>query len=373
MQREPLILSTTSSNEEVKNNKNTKDNTMVNTALLDKLKKNSTIEASDRMDQSEIFSDADSWTTDIPALNIALSGELDGAYNPGMLTIAGPSKHFKSLLGLLVAAAYMKKNPEAVMAFYDSEKGAALNYFTAAGVDPSRVLHSPITTVEELTHDAAAQMAELKRGDKVFFYVDSVGNLASAKEVKDAIEGSDKADMTRAKKLKSFGRIVTPHLVFKDLPMCIINHTYEELSMFPKQIMGGGTGIYYSSNDIWFMGRQQEKPTSGADKGKILGYHFIINIEKSRKVKEKSRIPITVLQEGGVNRFSGLLDVALETGYVTKPKNGYYTNEYVNDHFTEADTNTDDFWDDLLADDGFKEAVRDRYLLAGGKSLVGGK
>lgn len=343
---------------------------MTNTALLDKLMKNSTIEMSDRMDKSAIFSAPDSWTTDIPALNIALTGLIDGEYNPGMLAIAGPSKHFKSLLGLLIAAGYMRKNKDAILIFYDSEKGAALNYLKAVGVDPARVLHCPITTIEELIHDASAQLKDIKRGDKVFFFVDSIGNLASAKEVRDAEEGSDKADMTRAKKLKSFGRIMTPHIVFKDIPMVLINHTYEELSMFPKQIMGGGTGIYYSSNDIWFMGRQQEKPTSGANKGKIIGYHFIINVEKSRKVKEKSRIPITVLQDGGIDKFSGLLELAEDGGFVTKPKNGYYTNEYVEGAFSEEDTHSDDFWDELINDDAFKDYIADRFLLASGKSLV---
>lgn len=338
---------------------------MVNTQLLDKLRKNSTVDTSDIMADSEIFTDPDSWSTDIPAINIALTGEVDGNYNPGMLTIAGPSKHFKSLFGLIVCGAYLKHNPEAVMLFYDSEKGSALNYVTAAGIDPKRILHTPINTVEGLRHDVAAQMKDMKRGDKVITFVDSVGNLASSKETVDAEEGNEKADMTRAKALKSFGRIVTPHLVFKDLPMVIINHTYDELALFPKQIMSGGQGIYLSSNDIWFIGRQQEKKGT-----ELVGYNFIINIEKSRKVREKTKIPITVTQEGGLNKWSGLLDIALEGGFVTSEKKGWYLGENPNKSYRAEDTNTGGFWEPILANPEFKEYVKSKYLLADGELLV---
>ena len=83
--------------------------------------------------------------------------------------------------------------------------------------------------------------------------------------------------------------------------------------------MSGGTGIYYSADNIWILGRQQDKKGT-----EIQGYHFVINVEKSRYVKEKSKIPITVSWDGGVRNYSGLLDVALAGSYITKPSNGWY-------------------------------------------------
>jgi hypothetical protein len=88
---------------------------------------------------------------------------------------------------------------------------------------------------------------------------------------------------------------------------------------FENGVISHNTGSYYSADNIWVIGRQQEK-----DGTEIAGYHFIINIEKSRYVKEKSKIPITISWEGGINRWSGLFDVALEGGYIVKPKNGWY-------------------------------------------------
>ena len=153
--------------------------------------------------------------------------------------------------------------------------------------------------------------------------VDSIGNLASKKEVEDALEGKSVADMTRAKQLKSLFRMVTPHLNLKDIPMVVVNHTYKEMSMYPKDIVGGGTGSYYGADNIWILGRQQDK-----DDKEIKGYHFVINVEKSRYVREKAKIPITVSFDGGINKWSGLLDIALESGHVIKPSNGLTTRKF---------------------------------------------
>jgi RecA/RadA recombinase len=131
------------------------------------------------------------------------------------------------------------------------------------------------------------QLEGIDRGDRVMIIIDSIGNLASKKEVEDALEGKSVADMSRAKQVKSLFRMVTPHLNLKDIPMVVVNHTYKEIGMFPKDIVGGGTGSYYSADNIFILGRQQEKEGT-----EIVGYNFIINVEKSRYVKEKSKIPV---------------------------------------------------------------------------------
>jgi RecA/RadA recombinase len=242
-------------------------------------------------------------------VNVALSGKVDGGLTPGLTVLAGPSKHFKSAFSLLMASAYMKQYPDSVLLFYDSEFGTPEGYFTSFGIDMDRVIFTPITDIEQLKFDMMKQLDEINRNDKVVIVIDSVGNLASKKEVDDANDGKSVADMSRAKSLKSFFRMVTPHLTLKDIPLLAVNHTYKEIGLYPKDIIGGGTGIYYSADTIWILGRQQDKDADG-----INGYHFIINVEKSRYVKEKSKIPITVSYEGGIKRWSGLLDLALEGG-----------------------------------------------------------
>ena len=223
------------------------------------------------------------------------------------------------------------------------------------------MLHTPITDVEQLKHDIMNQLQNIEKTDKVIIVLDSIGNLASKKEVEDSIEGKSVADMSRAKQMKSLFRMVTPHLTIKDIPMVVVNHTYKEIGMFPKDIVGGGTGSYYSADTIWILGRQQDK-----DGTEIVGYNFIINVEKSRYVREKSKIPVTVSFDGGINKWSGLLDIALEGNFVTKPSNGWYakvdqeTGEIL-EKKRFADTQTEEFWKDILANENFKEFVRKKY------------
>jgi len=149
----------------------------------------------------------------------------------------------------------------------------------------------------------------------------------------------------------------------KNIPMLAVNHTYMEIGLFPKAVVGGGTGIYYSADNIWILGRQQDKKGT-----EVQGYHFVINVEKSRYVKEKSKIPITVSWDGGVRSYSGLLDVALAGGYVTKPSNGWYatvdmeTGE-IGQKVRHDFTLEKEFWEPIFAETDFKEFVKKQYTI----------
>jgi hypothetical protein len=210
-----------------------------------------------------------------------------------------------------------------------------------------------------------SQINNIERGDHVLICIDSVGNLASKKEVDDALEGKSVADMTRAKQMKSLFRMITPHLTIKDIPMVVVNHTYSEIGLFPKQIVSGGTGIYYSASNIFIIGRQQEK--DGTD---VVGYNFIINVEKSRFVREKSKIPVEVTFEGGISTWSGLLDVAIEGTFVVKPYNGWYskvdmkTGEVEEKKYRVKDTYTKEFWMPILQSKAFRDYIEGRYKVA---------
>ena len=338
-------------------------------SLMAKLKKNSKVVGTAVLDQSEFFQEKEITRIDVPMMNVALSGRLDGGLVSGLTVLAGPSKHFKTSFALKMASAFLESDPEAIMLFYDSEFGSPQSYFTNFGIDTSRVLHTPITNVEELKFDLINQLEEISPEDKVIIVIDSIGNLASKKELEDAINEKSVADMSRAKALKGLFRMSTPYLTMKNIPLLAINHTYKEIGLFPKDIVGGGTGIYYSADNIWILGRRQNK--TGTE---VTGYDFIINVEKSRMVKEKSKIPISVSWDGGIERYSGLLDVALAGGFVTKPSNGWYqlvdtsTGESVGSKVRQKDTLTEEFWSGLLANTEFQEFVQGMYSITGGVS-----
>jgi len=181
-------------------------------SLLEKLKKNTTIKDTAILAKSKFFAAKDMIQTSIPVVNVAFSGDLDGGFTPGLTMWAGPSKHFKTAFSLLMAKAYQDKYPDSVVLFYDSEFGTPQNYFTSFGIDTDRVVHTPITDVEQLKFDIMQQLSNIERGERVMIVIDSIGNLASKKEVEDAMDGKSVADMSRAKQIKSLFRMVTPHL-----------------------------------------------------------------------------------------------------------------------------------------------------------------
>ncbi len=321
------------------------------------------------LDDSALFNEKDQCATEIPIINLALGGKLTSGLISGLTFLAGPSKHFKSLLGLVLVKAYMKKHKDSICIFYDSEFGITPDYIKSNGIDPSRMIHVPIEHLEQLKFDIAKRLDELNRGDKVIFFIDSVGNLASKKEAEDALNGNAAADMTRAKVMKSLWRIVTPHLTTKDIPCIAVNHTYQTMEMFSKAIMSGGTGGMYSAMQVFIIGKSQEKEKIDG-KDQLAGYNFTINIEKSRFVKEKSKFPFTVKFAGGINKWSGLLELGLDSGHVIKPKNGWYqrvdmeTGEIGEKSYREKDTNSAEFWNPILESPSFNKFVETRFLVS---------
>ena len=166
-----------------------------------------------------------------------------------------------------------------------------------------------------------------------------------------------KAQIMKIKSVRKIGKFPVYDISVED------NQQY----ILENGIVSHNTGSYYGADNIWILGRQQDK---GADK-KIAGYEFVINVEKSRFVKEKSKILINVSHTTGINKWSGLLEVAVEGGFVVKTKPGKYTvvnpltGEIIGDEMKEADIDTNaDVWKALLADQQFTTYIRNKYQLS---------
>ena len=210
--------------------------------LLARIKKNSTLKdyKLKSLADSTLLNDTDNIVTDMPILNLAFSGDLNKGFRSGMIQFAGPSKHFKTNLSLICVKAFLKKYPEGICLFFDSEFGITKEYLEAQNIDSNRMIHIPITNIEELRFELVNQLEGLTKEDKVIILIDSIGNLASKKELEDSKNENSAQDMSRPKMLKALGRIVTPHLTLKDIPLIAINHVYQEMGLFPKAIVSGG-------------------------------------------------------------------------------------------------------------------------------------
>jgi RecA/RadA recombinase len=319
------------------------------------------------LSDSEFFNEKDFVQTGYPSIDIAFSGAVEGGLVSGLTVLAGESKSFKTLLGLVCMKAYLDKHPKGIAILYDSEFGITPAYLKSIGIPNERVLHIPIMNIEELKFDMTQRLKEIKKSDRVYILIDSLGNLASLKEATDAEEGKSVQDMSRAKQIKSFFRIITPHFTIKDIPCVVINHVYSEQgTMYPKKIVSGGQGVMLSANQVFVISKSQEKEGT-----EISGWKFTINIEKSRFVKEKAKIPFTVMYDGGIQKWSYLFDLALESGHIIKPKVGWYayvdqeTGEILEPNRREKAVKEDNnFFENLVKDESFRQFVRKKFQLS---------
>jgi RecA/RadA recombinase len=347
--------------------------------LMNKLKKMKThLSAESKvMSESRFFIEGRRTKIGIPLINIAFSGDIDKGMPDGSITMIGaPSKHFKSSIALKILADWQKEHPQGVCVFYDNEFGTRENMFKSYGVDPDLILHQPFDTVENLKIDHHQKMAEFDRDDDVLFLVDSLGMASSKKELEDADKGDSKADMTRAKAIKSYFRMITPVTRMKDFTFICINHTYQTIEKYAKTVLGGGTGGEYAPDNTIFISRSQEK------EGKELtGYTFNLRLYKSRDCVENSVLPLTVHFDGGIRKYSGMKDLAKEFELITncrmandKRLHGYQLNDEHGEIVENEDGTPvqiigklvdvdDDFWETVFEKTNFKERVRNKYIL----------
>lgn len=215
------------------------NNTMKN-ELLSRIIKNSPTKNTSILSESFMFHKKDVIPTDIPIINVAFSGDIDGGLSSGLTLLAGPSRNFKSMLALICVKAFLDKYDGSVCILYDSEGGITPEYLRTMNIDPNRVVHIPIEHIEMLKFDLVKQLKEINREDKVIILIDSIGNTASLKELEDALNEKSVAEMQRAKSIKGLFRMVTPSFIVKDIPCIAVCHTYSEMSLYPKQIISGG-------------------------------------------------------------------------------------------------------------------------------------
>ena len=179
-------------------------------------------------------------------LNMCLTGSLFKGYpNNRAVALAGPSGTGKTFLTLNAV-----KQAQAIgydIIYFDSENAVDRELVEKFGIDVKRFRYEPCNTVQEFRTSVTAvtdvlieQQKKNVELPKILIVLDSAGNLATQKEVNDAKTGSDKADMTRAKLLKSTFRILMTKLGICKIPLLLTNHTYMTQDLFSKQVGGGG-------------------------------------------------------------------------------------------------------------------------------------
>lgn len=314
--------------------------------------------------------------TVVDALNVMCSGHMDGGITAGLTQIVGDSRTFKTNLCIEAIAAWLDHDPEAICIFFDCEFGG-IDGFKRRGCDLNRIVHVPFTNIEEMTFQFASMLDQATSNDKIFWFTDSISQVASKKEAVSAIEQNEAQDMTRAKTLNSFFRIVTPQLNLKGHPFWFINSFYADTTnKYADPIIKGGKQSFLSSDAIWFVTRSQDKDEKTKE---LLGWNFNYTMLKSRFVKEKSKFSIHVTYQEGIDKRSSMFELAKDAGYIVMPKSGWYQRTNlcgVNDEksYRLAELmESDEFWAPIIASPGFRDFVREEYSLNSKKLGIRGQ
>ena len=249
-------------------------------------------------------------------LNGLLSGSLNGGLPANKITaLAGESATGKTYFLMGIVKSFLEADPSAGVVYFESESAITKQMVIDRGIDPKRMVVFPVTTVQQFRTEALKVLDSYLEQDEsdrqpLFMCLDSLGMLSTTKEVEDTSDGKETRDMTRAQVLKAAFRVLTLKLGRAKVPMVSTNHTYDVVgSMFPTKEMGGGSGLKYAASSIVYLSKKKEK-----DGTEVIGNIIHCKNHKSRLTVENKMVDVRLLYERGLDRYYGLLDLALEHG-----------------------------------------------------------
>jgi RecA/RadA recombinase len=305
------------------------------------------------------------------ALNAIFSGSLYGGVPVGRITgFSGPSGAGKTLIINKIIANAQKKGYFA--AVWDTEAAVDRQSAEGVGIDPKRVKYYPVETVEDCRNQIATFLDKIIAAKdpnlKVIIAIDSLGNLASAKELRDVTEGKDAADMgTKAKAMKSMMRALTFKAAKARVPILFTNHIYDNpTSMYPELVkkQSGGSGPVYLASLLVQLATRNEKIDKNEDQESIGVAHNVSGVTLSAMTVKNRFVPPFLKAElynnfrTGLSRYAGLADMAIAMGVVTGDKTYSLGADKIG--YRKNWENDVEFWDKKalpLLEKAFKEKV----------------
>ena len=240
--------------------------------------------------------------------NACLTGSVfKGAPNNRILCLSGESGTGKTYLLMNMAREAQKKGHYVI--WYDSENAIELSQLVQFGVDPEKFRYEPVGTVQDfktsITQTLDLLIEQKEAGNQIpniFFVLDSVGNLATQKEIDDAKAASDKADMTRAKNIRAIFRIIAHKMGVIGATLAFSNHIYMSNDLFSQRIQSGGKGLVYGASIILNLSKAKLK--EGTDNLQT-GIVVTAEPDKNRFCKPV-KVKFYISYVNGMNPYVGL-------------------------------------------------------------------
>lgn len=281
--------------------------------LVEEIKDEDTTIAADGLGSSEFSGTID---TGSYILNAVLSGSLYGGVPNNKITaFAGESATGKTFFVLGIVKRFLDSDPDAGVVYYDTEAAVTKEMMESRGIDTRRVILAEPDTIQRFRTHALKMIEAYEKRDKnkrppMMFVLDSLGLLSTTKEMEDIADGKETRDMTKAQVIKAAFRVLTLKLAKVNIPLLVTNHVYEVVGSYvPTKEIGGGTGLKYAASTIAMLGKKKDK--DGTD---VVGNIIKVQMYKSRLSKENSKVEVKLSYEKGLDRYYGLLDLALKYG-----------------------------------------------------------
>ena len=255
--------------------------------------------------------------------NALVSGSIYGGFPSNKITaIAGESSTGKTFFCLGIVQHFLDSDPDAGVIYFESESAISKQMIVDRGIHADRMMIVPVSTIEEFRTQSCRildKYMEQSVEDRkpMMFVLDSLGMLASNKEVEDVANDKQVRDMTKSQLIKGAFRVLTLKLGKANVPMLVTNHTYDVIgSYIPTKEMGGGSGLKYASSTIIYLSKKKEK-----DGTEVVGNIIKCKTQKSRLTKENSQVETRLYYDRGLDRYYGLLELGEKHGVFTRKGN----------------------------------------------------
>lgn len=283
-------------------------------------------------------------------LNAIISGSIHGGIPQGRVTmLGGESMTGKTLFVLKILANAQKKG--LIPVIFDTENAVDPEGAERIGLDITKVKYVPCTTIEQTRNALYKFLTSVKEKGlegKFIVAIDSLGNLQSELEHSRMGKDSTSADMgSKARAMKSLMQTCTNLGATTQTTVLCTNHVYDDpAALFPsiEKHMPGGKSIVYLPSVTVQLARKPVKSDGGKtmDAETAVGQKNYAGIiiraltRKNRFIKQYLQGEMFLSFHTGLDRYYGLLDLAVGVGAVVQTgstyqlpdgkKIGYYKN-----------------------------------------------
>lgn len=263
------------------------------------------------------------------SLNAIISGSVYGGVPVGRVCgFFGPPATGKTLIANKIVANAQKKGFRPV--YFDSEQALDKQVAIRLGCDADKIKHVPVEIIEDCKNQifqVLTKAIEMGLKKKLIICIDSLGALNTNKELNDSLENKNAADMgLRAKQLKSMLLKLTYRAAKSETPIIFTNHIYDNPGdLYPSMVkkQAGGMGPLFIASLLVQLSSTNIK--SSEDKGevgklsdKVSGTNLRAFITKNRFVPPYLNTEMYLNFKSGLDRYSGLLEMALNTGLIER-------------------------------------------------------